>query len=68
MGVGPITKYTRYLCCHTRFRVAKDRRTAAERRTAAVITTAAITDAATAAAHAAATNSDRHLYLFCGTH
>lgn len=56
-----------YVCAcprhRTRFGVAEDRWTAAERRTAAVITAAA-----TAAAHAAPTNSDRHLYLFRGTH
>lgn len=47
----------------TRFGVAEDRGAAAERRTAAVVTAAAA-----AAAHAAAPNSDRHLYLFRGTH
>lgn len=46
-----------------RFGVAEDRWTAAERRTAAVISAAA-----TAAAHAAPTNSDHELYLFSGTH
>lgn len=51
------------MCCLTRLGVAEDRWAAAECRAAAVITAAA-----TAAAHAAPSDSNRHLYLFGGTH